>query len=103
MAFFLAPQHSKGWQCRPLGERHQALPGHRVGAKLSIQGNPSGCLALRVGFSRAADKLGEGVKLICVRVGGIARGQRTFATGDTLHHGSMSALRANVIMEKMLR
>lgn len=32
----------------------------------------------------------------------ITREERTFARGDTLHHGSMSAPRANVIIGKML-
>lgn len=33
---------------------------------------------------------------------GITREKRAFARGDTLHHGSMSTPRADVIMEKML-
>lgn len=80
----------------------KAVPGHRVGAKLSIQGNLPAHLALRVCFRTASDKLGEDLKLIWVHVGGIARGQKTFATGGTLHHGSMKAPRANVIIGKML-
>lgn len=38
----------------------QTLPDWRIGAKQSIQGSLSACLALWVCYSTAADKLGEG-------------------------------------------
>jgi len=53
----------------------RALPDHRVRARLSIRGNLSVCWALRVCFSTAAGKLGEGVKLIWV-CGGEQQGSR---------------------------